>query len=44
MPETPPVISPVDASILSPPVGEVVNVNTPPTVPVMLAEFALPSQ
>ena len=45
MPPIPPVISPVEGSIVSPLVGTGdVNENTPPKVPVTVAEFVLPSQ
>ena len=45
MPPIPPVISPVEGSIVSPLVGTGdVNENTPPEVPVTVAEFVLPSQ
>ncbi len=42
-PETPPVISPVLAFIVSPPPGSGLNENVPPEF-ILVAQFAVPSQ
>ena len=44
MPPKPPVINPLDGSIVSPEVGAVLNVNTPPVVPVITGDPGLLSQ
>ena len=44
VPPTPPVISPVAASIVAPSLTLGLNVNVPPTVPVIVALLPTPTQ
>ena len=44
VPPTPPVISPVAASIVAPSLTAGLNVNVPPTVPVTIALLPTPTQ